>query len=202
MDQGSTAPPIDEVVGLLAVLAPSSLERLRREHPDKEAQQLLQVGTILGPTSNLELRGKAALEALHPVTGRCDQAIAQLKRRVSKAVKLRIGAQLAAAIFGFEVLTALAVHWPNEAAFIGAAAGVASSVTAILVEHFMKMELTGRDAGDLLRELVEARVEADFLKSELIIAREDAWRSRGLPDLVGRANALAATLRKLLFLIA
>jgi hypothetical protein len=186
----TSAPPINESVGLLAKYAPKSLERLRRTLPS-ELEPLLKPGGILGPSNPFLLaRAEVCRTSLKQAELVCSSGINAAERRLKVSRHFRLAAEITASLTSAGVLAS----FYSETKLPGQMVALIGSLATVVSGFAARIPADGKTSlFETYAQLVEARFEAARFLQEieiyLKVGVKDEYEAQ-LADLIGKGNLL------------
>jgi hypothetical protein len=197
MDSDTTA-----LVRLLREYDPAVLSQL---HADGEKAGIafrddfeLGVRESAAPTSQtaLQVRARLARAGLQVVRRRVGPNLDRLRSRLARARTIRLWGNLLAAALSAGVIGALLAN-ENNLAKLSAVLEFLVVSSTLLADHLEAALYGGKRPNlDLFQELARDAADAEGLDLELQAVEEGALSASAAEKLIGRANAVAARLRR------
>jgi len=192
-------PPTDEIVGLLQKRAPEVLARLRAEHPDHDAQQLLREGIIGGGKADkmTRLRAELALQGLTAASTTCEEFIPKIRRSLRRANNFQFWGQITTALGGGTVLSTLLFKWPVASTYVGGLLTLLGSILPTIAQKAgSTLHPSAGNLFDIYRELIDCRLESRLVIQELEPWIKSGYRAEPKLEVITKANVLCARIER------
>jgi len=201
-------PPIDELVGLLAIRGERDLQSLRDRFP--EHRKLLEPGILAGPKPEIDIaellvRIATAEAGMKLAIDLCERNLKDLRARLRTARNLQITGKVMSVVGGAAIFTTLSQHYVT-ATYVAAVFTMIGSLLPEISQFFSApLHVDAPGTFDTLRQLVGYQSEAESLASEFGVYQRiggvRAGNMQMVVERIGLANELASKVRKLAGLV-
>jgi hypothetical protein len=198
----SQQPQINEMINLLQVFEPKTLDNIRVSNP--QYKNILKLGAVLGENENeteLKIRAQVCDSSLKFIKNKCTEVLPRLKSLIINNKRLKFWSLILTTISSATVIISLLSEKYKDYTIILGAISLLGTLIQVYLEFKSKSIDNKTTIEEIYTDLTKKEIESEHYSKELNFYLNNNFKNDGVIEIISQSNKLCSEMSTLLSLI-